>query len=234
MPLHLHTQKHLQQIGGGASFVTQFSDNFSGAGKFMGDNWAILGCDASVLNMVDVDTNINLTAGQLVLGGAVAALGNLRLIMVPFPAIDARVVKAQSLVRGVFAQATFISRATGAGGYYAGVMAYNTAPDDGKCYYFGVDQAGQADFTRNIDATETNLATNIFAAAGNDVFRIEVVPSSTGNLVTGKRNGTTVFTTNDTNAGRPAFTGGWYGMFFRYQIDGGANSIWDNFSGGLI
>lgn len=220
--------------GGGSPAVTQFSDNFSGAGKFAGNNWAIVGCDASVLNMVDVDANINLTAGRLVLGAGAVILSNLRLWMVPYPAIAANVVIAKSLTRGLFSQATYISRATGAGGYYSGVMAYNTAPNDGQGYYYGITEAGQAFVTRNIDLTEANITAALFVVAPNDVLRLEVVPGSAANTVRAFRNGTLVSTVVDNNALRPAFTGGCYGMFFRYKVDPGATMSWDDYSGGLL
>jgi hypothetical protein len=214
--------------------TTTFSDDFSGAGKFAGDNWAVLGCDASVLSMSSVDAAINLTAGQLVFGTGGGGLPNLRLFLVPFPAIDALSVKTKSLTRGVFAQMTYKSRSTGAGGFYSGIMAYNTAPDNGQGYYYGITEGGGAFVTRNIDATEANITASLYTVAVNDVLRLEVTPGSASNTVVAKRNGTIVSTVTDSNALRPAFTGGWFGMFFRYQVDAGASMNWDDFSGGVL
>lgn len=220
--------------GAGGTPVTQFSDSFSGIGAFQGDNWAILGCGDSVLSMSNVDAAINLTAGQLVYGTGAGGLGNLRLFMTPFPAINSLAVKQKSILRGVFAQMKYISRATGAGGFFSGVMCYNTAPDNGKGYYYGVDQTGGTFVTRNIDTTEANIAGSLFAVANNDILRLEVIPGSAANTVKAYRNGVLQSTVVDNNALRPAFTGGWYGTFFRYQIDAGAQMNWDDFSGGLL
>lgn len=218
------------QSNSGTPVPLNFTDEFNAvAGAYLGDNWNVIADPTNGLSGPNVDVNINVAGGNLVIGDGSATNFNAgRVWMYPSKVNYAKIEQiTRTPGRGVFSQITLNSVSAGVGSVLVFCLGQtNTTALHG--------------YSLSLDASTTNVDLNghgvVFAAAcmvraPGDVIRLEVRFGTAAINLRAFQNGILRANVDDNTGGRIT-DGGCYGLYWQ----GSTTAQWsiDRYTGGVL